>query len=147
VTPHAGFFRRAAALSYDLLIIVALQMLYTALAIIPTGGNSILRDRVGGWAYLYRAGLVAIAVLYYGFFWRRSGQTVGMRAWRLVLRGGSGSKPTVSQIAIRTVSAPFAWLAAGLGVLWLHVDPERLALQDRCSGTRIELAPKRSKKA
>ena len=30
-----------------------------------------------------------------------------------------------------------AWAPAALGVLWLYVDPEHLALHDRLSKTRV----------
>jgi uncharacterized RDD family membrane protein YckC len=30
-----------------------------------------------------------------------------------------------------------AWTPAALGVLWLYVDPERLAVHDRLSKTRV----------
>jgi uncharacterized RDD family membrane protein YckC len=123
---------------------MALQMLYTALVMLATGGRAILLENVGRWAYLYRVGLVAIALLYYGFFWRRSGQTLGMRAWRLVLRSVTGSKLSAAQILARGATAPLAWLPAGLGVLWLYIDPEHRALQDRWTATRVDLEAKSS---
>jgi uncharacterized RDD family membrane protein YckC len=38
---------------------------------------------------------------------------------------------------LRFVCAVAAWTPAALGVLWLYVDPQRLALHDRLSKTRI----------
>jgi uncharacterized RDD family membrane protein YckC len=39
--------------------------------------------------------------------------------------------------ALRLVFGVLAWAPAALGVLWLYVDPEHLALHDRLSKTRI----------
>jgi len=38
---------------------------------------------------------------------------------------------------LRFCCAVAAWLPAALGVLWLYVDPQRLALHDRLSRTRL----------
>ncbi len=138
----AGFGRRFAALLYDSLLIAALLMVYTALAMLFTRGHALLTDTVGAWAYLYQAGLVMVIGAYFVCNWVHSGQTLGMRAWRLHAVDRHGKRLTVRSAARRFIFAMFAWIPAALGVLWLYVDRERLALHDRLSGTRILHVPR-----
>ena len=58
-------------------------MVFTGGALFFTHGAAVLPATVGNWVYVYRAGLVLVISGYYALNWRRSGQTLGMRAWRL----------------------------------------------------------------
>jgi uncharacterized RDD family membrane protein YckC len=134
----AGFGRRFAALLYDGLLLFALLMIYTAVALAFTPGHVALSTRSsGGWFYAYRAGEVALIGGYYVLNWTRSGQTLGMRAWRLRLIDVAGRTPTVRAAVLRFLWGFLAWPPAGLGVLWLYWDKDRLAVHDRFSGTRV----------
>lgn len=137
----AGFARRLAALLYDALLIAALLMGFTALALLFTHGHALLTDTIGAWAYLYRIGLIGVAGAYFVFNWVHSGQTLGMRAWRLHAVDRHGQRLTLKFAALRFACAMLAWLPAALGVLWMYFDRERLALHDRLSGTRIVHVP------
>jgi uncharacterized RDD family membrane protein YckC len=92
---------------------------------------------VGAWAYVYRFGLLAIIVAYYLLNWTRSGQTLGMRAWHLRAVTDTGKPLALKAAIIRLLWAALAWAPAGLGVLWVVLDREHLAVQDRLSHTRI----------
>ena len=133
----AGFGRRFAALLYDGFLLLALLMVFTYVTLIFTRGQAVLPDTHGVWEYVYRAGLVCVVAGYYILNWTRSGQTLGMRAWRLrvVTEDGAPLKPQVA--ALRFVCGSLAWPPAALGVLWLYVDPDRAAIHDRLSGTRV----------
>lgn len=138
----AGFGRRLAALLYDAFLVGALLMVYTAAALIFTRGGDgrpqpILRETVGAWAYVYYAGMVAVITAYSVLNWTRSGQTLGMRAWRLHAVDAAGRRLTLPAALVRFGWAVCAWLPAALGVLWLYFDRDRLALQDRLSNTRV----------
>jgi uncharacterized RDD family membrane protein YckC len=133
----AGFGRRFAALLYDAILLAALLMIYTAAALFFTHGAALVRETVGGWVYLYRAGLVMLVAAYYLVHWLQSGQTLGMRAWRLRAVSDTGKPLTFRAAALRIGFGALAWLPAALGVLWLYVDPEHLAIHDRLSKTRI----------
>jgi uncharacterized RDD family membrane protein YckC len=138
----AGFGRRFAALLYDALLIAALLMVYTAMAMLATRGQALLTDAIGAWAYLYQAGLVVVTGAYFIFNWVHSGQTLGMRAWHLHAVDHHGKRLTVGPAVRRFMCAVLAWVPAALGVLWLYADRERLALHDRLSGTRILHVPR-----
>jgi uncharacterized RDD family membrane protein YckC len=134
----AGFGRRFAALLYDGLLIAAVLTVYTLLAVLAHGG-ALTRDSAGPWWYLYRAGEVMIIGAYYVFNWMRSGQTLGMRAWRLKAVSDSGKPLTFAPAVLRFVLGAAAWTPAALGVLWLYLDSEHLAMHDRLSRTRMVL--------
>jgi uncharacterized RDD family membrane protein YckC len=134
----AGFGRRLAAGIYDALLLVGVLMVYTAALLFLTHGNAVLGETVGeSWAGAYRLSLLVVIGGYFVGNWLHSGQTLGMRAWRLHAVDAGGRRLRAWPAVLRFVLAVCAWLPAALGVLWLYVDPERLALQDRLSGTRI----------
>jgi uncharacterized RDD family membrane protein YckC len=132
----AGFGRRFAALIYDGFLIAALLMVYTAVVLLFTR-RAVLPEDYGAWVYLYRAGLITVIGGYYVLNWTRSGQTLGMRAWRLRAVSDSGSRLSTRSAVLRFLCGFLAWPPAGLGVLWLYADPARLALHDRLSRTRV----------
>jgi uncharacterized RDD family membrane protein YckC len=133
----AGFGRRAAALLYDAFLLAALLMIFTGVALFFTHGAAVVPATAGAWVYLYRLGLVAIIAGYYVLNWRRSGQTLGMRAWRIRAVMDSGRRMTWGAALVRAGAGLLAWAPAALGVLWLYLDPEHIALHDRLSKTRV----------
>lgn len=69
--------------------------------------------------------------------WRRGGQTLGMRPWRLKVVSIDGSAPTWRALATRYAVGSVSLLLAGLGFWWAWFDRERLAWHDRASSTRM----------
>jgi len=133
----AGFGRRLAALLYDALLLAALLMMFTGGALFFTHGDAVVPATAGAWVYVYRAGLVLLIAGYYLINWLRSGQTLGMRAWRLRVVTDSGRPLPWSAAVRRALFGALAWAPAALGVLWLYLDPDHLALHDRLSRTRV----------
>jgi uncharacterized RDD family membrane protein YckC len=141
--PSAGFTRRLAVWVYDLLVAAAIIMLASALALLfaalLTSFNwLVLPDNMdhaawlaqGPWYSLY---LVTVVAIFFGWFWKRSGQTLGMRAWRLKLQNRDGSRLTNRQVFIRLLTC-----CCGLGNLWVLVDfKNRRAWQDYAAGTEV----------
>jgi uncharacterized RDD family membrane protein YckC len=133
----AGFGRRLAALLYDAVLLAALLMMFTGGALFFTHGAAVIPATAGAWVYLYRFGLIAVIAGYYLLNWLRSGQTLGMRAWHLRAVTDLGKPLRFKAAALRMIFGLLAWTPAALGVLWLYVDPERLAVHDRLSKTRV----------
>jgi uncharacterized RDD family membrane protein YckC len=133
----AGFGRRLAALIYDSLLLAAILVTYTAVALIFTHGKALTEQSAGLWWYVYCAGEILVIGGYFVLNWTRSGQTLGMRAWHLRTVTDSGRPLTFAPAVLRCLCALLAWSPAALGVLWLYVDPEHLALHDRLSKTRV----------
>jgi uncharacterized RDD family membrane protein YckC len=133
----AGFGRRLAALIYDAVLIAAMLIMYTFAALLLAHGAALVPATVGAWTYLYRAGLVALLLGYYLVNWLRSGQTLGMRAWRIRAVTDSGDPLSLKASVLRMGFGLLAWAPAALGVLWLYLDSEHLAVHDRLSRTRV----------
>lgn len=133
----AGFGRRFAALIYDALLLAAILLIFTTASVLLFARSAIVPESAGFWAYIYRATLLAIIIGYYVVNWTRSGQTLGMRAWRLRAVDVQGKRMSVRAALLRYVCGVLAWAPAALGVLWLYLDSEHLAIHDRLSGTRV----------
>lgn len=128
---------------YDTLLVIASLMVVTALFLPLTGGEAITADRVGAFEYVYQGALVAIVVIYFAWPWTRSGQTVGMIAWRLKVERADGAALRWADAIKRIAAALVSLVAAGLGYWWIWIDRDRLAWHDRWTHTRVTVLPKR----
>ena len=90
-----------------------------------------------------QAAITATTVLFFGWFWTRSGQTLGMQAWRLRVQQPDGSAIGWRQALIRMGGAVLSGLCLGAGYWWALFDRDRCTWHDRLSGTRVVLLPKR----
>ena len=73
--------------------------------------------------------------------WRRGGQTLGMRPWRLQVVSTEPGLPTWKALWLRYAMATLSLLLGGLGFWWAWVDREKLTWHDRVSGTRMVRLP------
>ena len=80
---RAGLPRRLAAMFYDGLLLGAVLMIATALLLPLTGGEAITPADHPWLGFAYRLVIVGLVVLFFGTFWTRRGQTLGMASWRL----------------------------------------------------------------
>jgi uncharacterized RDD family membrane protein YckC len=136
--------RRLAAILYDSLLLAALCMIVTAGFLLLTHGEAITSARFPALEIVYRAALVAVTVAFYGIFWTRRGQTLGMASWRLKVLREDGSLPSWRDTVVRLAAAALSWLVFGLGFLWILVDPGHRAWHDRLSRTVVIVLPKGS---
>jgi uncharacterized RDD family membrane protein YckC len=141
--PSAGVLRRLGAMLYDLLAVLALMMVSTAVFLPFTGGEAITSERYGAWEYAYQALLVAIVIVFFGVFWTRRGQTLGMVAWRLRLEREDGSLLSWGDVLKRLAAATVSLTLAFAGYLWILIDRDRLAWPDRWTRTRVVVLPKK----
>jgi uncharacterized RDD family membrane protein YckC len=137
----AGLLRRLGALLYDSLLLGAVLMIATALFLPLTGGEAITSAGDPLLAWTYRGVLVGLVVLFYGSFWTRSGQTLGLKSWRLRLEREDGGTLTWGDTLRRLAAAVLSLLAAGLGWIWIVLDPAKRAWHDRLSRTRVVVVP------
>lgn len=126
---------RLAALLYDFFPVAALWFVTAALAVALHGGDAIHADSAAGWAEFVALWLVTGA--YAVVSWRRGGQTIGMRAWRLHVVSIVDDVPRWRALTIRFVVGAASLLAFGAGFAWAWIDRDRLTWHDRASGTRI----------
>lgn len=91
----AGLFRRFAAGFYDGLLLLAMAMIAGIIVFAVAGGFSRPLGELRTPALAERIGnllLVATFVtLYFGYGWRKAGQTLGMKAWKIRVEYPDGS--------------------------------------------------------
>ena len=80
-----------------------------------------------------------MSYVYLGWCWTRSGQTLGMRAWRMRVRTRAGARLGWRHALARFAAGLVSIGAAGVGLLWVAFDRDRLSLHDRLSGTALEM--------
>jgi len=139
----AGLFRRLGAALYDGLLLIALMMIVTACLLPLTHGEAITVQAFGMWAHAYQLLLLLVIFGFFGFFWTRKGQTLGMAAWRLHLERDSGGPVTWGDTAKRLLAACLSWAIAMLGYLWVLVDRDKRTWHDRLTRTRVVVLPKK----
>lgn len=151
--PRAGVLRRLSAIMYDSLVLCALWMAAMAVGLLAV----VLLEKVGLislvgyidaadyvqkhaiWFQLYS---LLVFGWFFLYFWTKAGQTLGMRAWRMLLISADGQPLTLRQSAIRLASALF-----GLGNFWLWLQRgQGQALQDKLSGTYVVVLSKEQSK-
>jgi uncharacterized RDD family membrane protein YckC len=140
---QAGVLRRFGAMLYDGLVVTALLMTITALLLFVTGGEAITSEQHGAFERAYQALLVGLIVAFFGWFWTRRGQTLGMQAWRLKVSREDGSLLTWTDTFKRLAAALISFAPLGLGYFWLWIDRDRLTWHDRWTHTRVIVLPKR----
>lgn len=143
VTAQAGVLRRFGAMFYDALLVAALLMVVTAMFLPLTGGEAITHETAGALEYVYQLVLLGVVVLFFGVFWTRRGQTLGMIAWRLKVVRADGALLTWRDVFLRLAGALVSWAPFALGYFWIWIDRDRLAWHDRWSGTRVIVLPRR----
>ncbi len=151
-------WRRLLALVYDLLIVAAIVMVVGLLCQLATGGRLISTGASTSVPIWYQALQGVVVAAYFISAWRRGGQTVGMRPWRIRVTDLAGGTPSWRQCFIRLIvaSAPLLalLLAPALGLrttLWAVLitwaawfalalfNRRRRVLHDLAAGTEIRL--------
>ena len=84
----------------------------------------------------------SIGGLYFGLCWSNGGQTLGMKAWRLVLRRDDGAPLRLPIALLRYAGAWVSLMALGLGFLWSMIDARRRAWHDLLAGTEMIQLPR-----
>lgn len=144
-TNSPGLARRALAVLYDGLLLIAIWFGVSALVMAMSAGLLAEPDRPLWLASMHRISLILATLGFFGGFWTHGGQTLGMRAWRLRLVGSVGHGAiTWKQSALRLAGACLSIGALGLGFFWIWIDPKRRTWHGRLSGTQLILLPKTS---
>lgn len=148
--PSAGLWRRIAALLYDAFLVFAIWMVlgFVLQFIVGTDTSQLVDGRVQTDPVLnviVFLGEVGSASGFYIWFWMRTGQTLGMIAWRIKAVSRDGSLMSLQQGALRWLLAWPAFFCLGIGYLWRYFDANGDALHDKYSGTRVVLLPNGSR--
>ena len=148
--PSAGLWRRLAALLYDAFLVFSIWMVmgFALQFIVGPNTSQLVDGRVQTDPVLdviVFMAEVGTAAGFYIWFWMRTGQTLGMIAWRIKAISRNGGLMSLQQGVLRWVLAWPAFFLFGIGYLWRYIDPTGDALHDIYSGTRVVLLPKGSR--
>jgi len=129
---RATLARRAVSLLYEALLLTALVLAGSLPLVMLTHemGDGLAR-------LLLQLHLVVLAGAYFAWQWRRGGQTLAMKTWRLRVVTREGA-PLTWRHALKRYGYAFAGtLAFGTGFLWALADRDGQFLHDRLAGTMI----------
>lgn len=135
----AGLHWRVAAIIYDLFPLVGIWFACGVIGVALNGAAAPVPGSLGAWLQL--ALLLAASYAYFLLSWRRGGQTLGMRAWRLKVLDTQGQAAQSRKLHLRFGAALLSWLPLGLGYLWSLIDPQRRTWHDLASGTVLVRIP------
>lgn len=124
---------RLLALVYDLVISIAFLFAVSALSLavkpdhrpVEPGTPDALVVFIALWAAIGAYAVVS---------WRRGGQTIGMKPWRLQVVTAEGGRPPWRALLIRYAVTS---LSLGAVLLWCLVDGQRRGLHDLAAGTLL----------
>lgn len=145
--PSALLLRRLAALFYDFWVCVALWLLLSLLFTLAfnLSGHGV-RENIAPFS-AWQWGLWACCWLTTGAYavlsWRRGGQTLGMRAWKIAVVDPAGRPAATKALWRRFAWGGLSLLAFGAGFWWALLDRQRLGWHDRASATRLVRLPPR----
>jgi len=115
------------AFLYDSLLLIAVFFVVTTIAIAFNNGQAI--QNLAFYVLLY-----AVGFLFFSWFWRKSGQTLGMQAWRIKVVNDKDNKLTYMQCLIRYLCATFLF---GITLIVAAFNSSGRGLHDLASGTKI----------
>ncbi len=127
--------RRLICLVYESFLVFAVSI-FASLPFLAVAGIG----AIGWMRHAYQGYLFLVIGAYFVWCWRRRGQTLAMKTWKLRLVGAGGARVTLRQAMLRYACAWPSLLLGGIGILYAYADPERQFLHDRLAGTRIVIA-------
>lgn len=119
--------RRMLAFLYDCLLLVAILFIVTGVAVLLNNTQPL--------SFLIQLLLVfVVGFVYFSWFWRRDGRTLGLQAWKLHVKSDNNEMLTWKQCAIRYISGI---LCFGVTYLPIVFRTDRKALHDLLSNSNI----------
>lgn len=166
--PPAPFIKRLMAVIYDALISVAVLL-------VTTWAYTLVAGWMTGWdkyEEMAEAGTIGadpiltfvlflVLYLFFGYFWTKNGQTLGMQVWRIRIENLDGTSVSWTQALKRFVAAAAILFVALLGAYYLNAATlfvtipaiialfypiNGLSLTDRASDSIVATVPKAPKK-
>ena len=135
-TPFAGVATRAAALTADALLIIAV---FTALSGFVALISSLVGTLRPTWVVgvLLGSGWTLVAGGYLVLFWSGAGRTPGMNLLRVRVHDQSGGQPSVGRAIVRALVTWVSIIPLFAGYLPVLFDRRRRGLPDLIAGTEV----------
>lgn len=125
---HLGW--RLLAIIYDALPCAALLFVTSVVLLALHGGKPATPGTI--WSVVTILVYWCVVACYAVISWRRGGQTMGMRPWRLMVLNRDGKNASLKMLFLRYAIAS---LSGGLVLLWCLFDTQKRGLHDIASGT------------
>jgi len=125
---HLGW--RILAIIYDALPCAALLFVSSIVLLALHAGKPAIPGTA--WAFVTILVYWWVIACYAVISWRRGGQTMGMRPWRLMVLNREGKNASLKMLFLRYAIAS---LSGGLVLLWCLFDTQKRGLHDIASGT------------
>jgi uncharacterized RDD family membrane protein YckC len=148
----ARLARRFAAMFYDTLLCIALVMVTTGIYML------IAQAIIGAEAYremndsgktihdpLLSSVLFITLFFFFGYFWTRTGQTLGMQVWHIRVQTNDDHLISWNQALLRFFVAFISTAVFGLGYLWMLVDKQGRTWQCIASDSKVVQIPRKHK--
>ena len=127
----AGFFRRIAALFYDLILIIALCI--GSILLITFFINT---EILSPFMYLF---FLVLSISFYCYFWKQNnGQTLGMQVWKIKLSQIDGADVKLNNMIARCMSGFVLNLFFGINYLPMIFRKDKRTLNDILSKTVLK---------
>ncbi len=129
-------------MSYDSFIIFAILMIVTSAyhAIVHYWIQNIQEAPIGYDPWL--GSILFISVFFYmAMCWRKSGQTLGMQAWRIRVQNQNGDVLTWNQCLLRFLISLCSLFCMGLGFFWILFTVERQSWHDKYAHSEVVRLP------
>jgi len=135
----AALWRRLAAIIYDSFLVFAIWIVVGFFVMFALGVDQVKASEglepLHQWVLFFSQ--ILSAVLFFGWFWTNSGQTLGMQAWRIKVENLDGTPISWKQVLQRLAVAPFALALGGIGYWWSLFDKNKRSWPDLVSQSRI----------
>lgn len=149
--PPAPLWRRLVAMIYDGLLLVAVWIGTAAILVTIYSNTGLPMEAVGNsdlvvppsWFKQLIIGPIVVLETwgFYAWFWTHGGQTLGMRAWKLLSRDVHRRQMTLLQTVSRFLSGVISTALLGAGWM-MALLPAKQTLHDSLSSTETVVVPK-----
>lgn len=134
-------------MGYDGLLLLALSFGYGAVMTFVVAKTS---DQYKRWQPMFDGPLfflswLLLLMFFYVWFWHKSGQTLGMRTWRIqVVNRQQRTPPGWVQSVFRSIAGVCGFFCLGAGYWFALFHPQRACLHDLLSDTQVIVLPPKS---
>jgi uncharacterized RDD family membrane protein YckC len=139
----ASFFSRFIAWLVDFfamaVIAILLSVLLSGLFSITSGSDSFLLSAAAGvLAFMLWFAILILQFLYFGYYWNKSGQSIGMKLTGIKVIRQDGTLMSYVRAALRgTIGYWVSGLIFSLGYIWAAFDSEKEAWHDKIFDTWV----------
>lgn len=114
--PPASLIKQLISMLYDSLLILSVLFIGTAILLPFNQGEAFTGP-------FYSFYLLMIIFIFYSWFWNKSGQTLGMKVWKIRIINDYGLNPSWATSFLRLSFALLSIACLGLGYWWRLFKP------------------------